>query len=200
MQAKLTIEDDLPLIIIGIIGSILLILLFVKGLSIGAKKSERKRIKTVNIPFIVMYALPLLIIGVLKEVFNYDMPNITKRICTIISIIVVIIPTIYNIVKLGLSGILISFFQAICGLMLGAVAYASIVTAVIILVVGFIGSFIGNEHGTIQIRSVDDGTVVYISYWGGDCWKDQDLNCYYRSSIDRWYDDYGNDYIYIRDI
>lgn len=195
MQAKLTTED-LPLIIAVIIGSIIFILLIAKSFGSGARKCESKNITILKMPFIIMYALPLLTLGAYKAILSAEIPSFFKVFYIIASILVVIIPTVFNVVKLGLSGISISFFQAICGITIGAIALASLMIAFIVIAIGCIGGLGGSGNGGRKVlRSVDDGTVVYVSDWG-DCWKDKYGNCYYTySGGNRWYDDYGRDYV-----
>lgn len=187
MRTKLTTED-LPLILIVILGSVLLIFLLAKGLKSAFKKSEIKNINIINIPFIIMYASPLLTFIIYSRLISLNIPKIIKVIYMIISAALIIIPTVYNIVRIGLSGILVSLFQAICGLMFSAIALASIGIAIIMIAIALIGSGMGgNGSGLVKLRSVDDGTVVYIHEYS-DCWKDDSGNCYYNNG-GRWYDD-----------
>ena len=194
MQVKLTTED-LPLIIIGIIGSIFLVLFFAKCFRNVAKKCERRNIKIINIPLMAIYDLTIFAIGVYTEIYT-GISYTIKVLYIVISVVVVLIPTIYNIVKLGGSGVFVSFFQAICGITIGAIALASLMITFAVIAIGCIGG-LGNSGngGRKTLRSVDDGTVVYVSDWG-DCWKDDYGNCYYTySGGNRWYDDYGRDYV-----
>lgn len=189
MQAKLT-TKDLPLILIVILGSVLLIFLLAEGLKFALKKSEVKNMNVINIPFIIMYASPLVTFIIYSNFVSLNIPRIIKLLYIIVSVALVIIPTAYNIVRLGLSGILVSFFQSVCGLMLGAIALASVGIAIVMIVVGGISvgmSGKGKGVGPITLRSVDDGTVVHIHEYD-DCWKDDGGNCYYNDG-GRWYDD-----------
>lgn len=194
MQTKLT-SDDLPLIIIGIIGSILLILFFAKCFRNVAKKCERNNMKIINIPLMVIYAIPIFAMCVYTEIHT-DISYTTKVLYIVISVIVFLIPTIYNVTKLGILGVFVSLFQAVCGLMLSAIALASIATVILILGIGFIGSGMGDNNNDRKIlRSVDNGGIVNVTYYGDGYWKDDLGNCYYEYSSGRWIDDYNRDYI-----
>lgn len=184
MRTKLT-PEDLPLILIVILGSVLLIFLLAIGLKFAIKKSEIKNMNIINIPFIIMYASPLVTFIIYTTLASLSIPQIIKVLYIIISAALVLVPTIYNIVRLGLSGILVSLFQALCGLMIGSIVLASVGIAIIMIAIAMGG--LGPGKKNIKLRSVDDGTVVYIHEYS-DCWKDDSGNCYYNNG-GRWYDD-----------
>ena len=195
MKTKLT-TDNLPLIIICIIVSMLLIILFAKSIGTGIKKSKKYNVKIINIPFIALYSLPLIMIAATSQIIHIKVSKIIKLIYILVSAIIILIPIVYNVSKLGISGLSVSFFQATCGLMLGAIALASAGIAIIMLAVAGIGSGLGGTSSSNKtIRSVNGSEIEHIHEWGDGYYKDDHGNVYYDDGNGRWRDDNGDYYV-----
>lgn len=181
--------SDYLLIALSMIGSLVFLFLFIIMFKKSVKVYSERNLKIISKAKIIVYGIAFFALFSAGEISDrFNLSDLMMKICILAVIIALVIPTVHNIVKGGLAGIFVSFIQLLIGVVLGSMVYMLIVGIIMIIAIA-IGGGSGDTGSDIRLRSVDDGTVVYIHKWSDDCWKDDSRNNYYNDGGERWRDD-----------
>lgn len=189
---------DYLLIALSMIGSLVFLFLFIIMLRKSVKVYSERNLKILSKAKIIIYGIACFALLFVVEIRDkYNLSDLMMKISILSILIILMILIVHNIVMGGFAGIFVSFIQLLIGVILASSVYMLIVGIIMIIAIG-IGGGSSDPGGDRKIlRSVDDGTTIYVHEWGDGCWKDDSGNCYYNDSGDRWYDDSLRYYIEI---